>query len=116
MDNPTVPPPWYSSSYLDVSDDPPLFKRVWDVDTPTFCHTRAELQQPEETVHSSFTSSTPSTTHDFVVPKEAVTPENIQFLLTVYNFSMDANCSKFKTRGSPGYLLFGFKQTYCFWN
>jgi hypothetical protein len=64
-----------SSTYLDLSVESPLLKR--DTAPATFCHTRVELQQPEETVHSSFTSSRFSTTHDFVVPKEAVTAENI---------------------------------------
>jgi hypothetical protein len=58
-------------------DDILLLKR--DVTTPTFCHTRDELQQPVEAVQVSFTSS-PIKTHDFVVPKVAVTAENIQFL------------------------------------
>ena len=75
--NPVVPPS-ESSTYFDASNDAPLFKRV--IAEP-FCHTRgSKLQQSAETVQSSFTSS-PIKTHDVVVPKVAVTAENIQIRL-----------------------------------
>ena len=71
-------PPSKSSTYFDGSDDTPSFKRVI---AELLLHTRAwKLQQPEETVQSSFTSS-PIKTHDFVIPKEVDTPENIQIHL-----------------------------------
>ena len=73
---------------MDESVDEPSLKR--DVPEP-FSHIRAdEVQQPDETVQSSFTLS-PIETH-FVVPKEAVTAENIQSLFESILFSIDANC------------------------
>ena len=75
--NPVVPLS-ESSTYFDGSNDTPSYKRV--IAEP-FSHTRgSELQQSAETVQRSFTSL-PIKTHDFVVPKVAVTAENIQIHL-----------------------------------